>query len=60
MRLERGDHVRLLARVAGVPEGTHGTIIGFRHVSRVYVVEFAEYGTEYVPEDAVEPAAAED
>ena len=43
-----------------MPEGTHGTIIGFRHVSREYVVEFAEYGTEYVPEDAVEPAAAED
>lgn len=37
-----------------VPPGTRGTVLGFKHATSVYVVQFVGYGTHEVPEDSVE------
>lgn len=59
MRFERDDRVRLLREESGVPPGTHGTVLGFKHEAEVYLVQFAEYGVHEVPEDSVEQAESE-
>lgn len=59
MRFERNDQVQLLREESGVPVGTHGTVLGFKHEAQAYVVQFAEYGTHEVPEDSVGQAESD-
>ena len=56
VRFERSDRVRLLREESGVPPGTPGTVLGFKHEAQMYVVQFAGYGAHEVPEDSVERA----
>jgi hypothetical protein len=59
MRFERNDRVRLLSEESGVPAHTEGTVLGFKHETRVYIVQFAEYGTHEIPEASVEQVEAD-
>lgn len=54
MRFEHNDQVQLRREESGVPTGTHGTVLGFKHEAQVYVVQFVGFGTHEVPEDSVE------